>query len=58
MTRWFFPVQVPVLSVWQPDRHAVPDQRSVRSAPAASFHGHGGTPRWRPSMGKMMEHVQ
>lgn len=46
------PLQVPILSVWQPDRHAVPDQRSVRSAAAASLHGHVGTPGGRPSMGK------
>lgn len=45
-------MQVPVLSVWQPDWHAVPDQRSVRPAPAAPLPGHGGTPGGRPLMGK------
>ena len=49
------PLQVPVLSVWQPDRYAVSDQRSVRPAPAASLHGHGGTPGRRPSMGKVLQ---
>lgn len=46
------PVQVPLLSVWQPDWHAVPDQRSVRSAPAATLPGHGGAPGGRPLMGE------
>lgn len=46
------PAQVPVLSVWQPDWHAVPHQRSVRSAPAAALPGHGGAPGGRPLVGK------
>ncbi|KAM9317559.1 large neutral amino acids transporter small subunit 4-like isoform 2-T2 [Pholidichthys leucotaenia] len=43
---------VPVLSVWQPDRHAVSDQCSVRPAAAASLPGHGGTTGGRPPMGE------
>lgn len=52
LTHSVCPLQVPILSVWQPDRHAVPDQRSVCSAAATSLHGYGGTPQWRPSLGK------
>uniref|UniRef100_A0AAQ4QKI9 Solute carrier family 43 member 2 n=1 Tax=Gasterosteus aculeatus aculeatus TaxID=481459 RepID=A0AAQ4QKI9_GASAC len=43
---------VPVLSVRQPDGDAVPDQRPVRSAPAAPLHGHGGTPGGGPPLGQ------
>uniref|UniRef100_A0A673X961 Large neutral amino acids transporter small subunit 4 n=1 Tax=Salmo trutta TaxID=8032 RepID=A0A673X961_SALTR len=46
------PLQVPVVSVWQSDRHAVPHQRPVCPAAAAPLHGHDGPPEGRPPMGQ------
>ncbi|CAL9684484.1 unnamed protein product [Knipowitschia caucasica] len=43
---------VPVLSVWESDRDAVSDQRSVRPPAAAVVPGHGRTPGWRPALGE------
>lgn len=45
-------VQLPFLTVRQPDGNAVAGQRRVRAAPAATLPGYDGTPGGRPVLGE------
>lgn len=47
--------QVSLLTVWQPDRYAVPGQRRVRVAAAAALLSHDGTSGGRPLLGTSLK---